>query len=92
MEWRIRESSRGFYAEYGGYIKSGTAAEFKLGFYMPGFNVSESTRFDTKKQAENYIAIQNSICYHTREEASRYRQPKNPRTMCQHSPGILIFP
>ncbi len=58
---------------------------------MLGFNVSESARFDTKKQAENYIAIQNSICYHTREEASRYRQPKNPRTMCQHSPGILLF-
>lgn len=56
MEWRIRESSRGFYAEYGGYIQSGIAAEFKPGFYMPGFNVSESSRFDTREQAEKYIA------------------------------------
>lgn len=52
MEWRIRESSRGFYVEYGGYIKPGTT----VGFYMRGFNVSESIRFDTRKQAENYIA------------------------------------
>lgn len=56
MEWRIRESSHGFYAEYGGYIKPGISAEFKPGFYMPGFNVSESARFDTRKQAEDYIA------------------------------------
>lgn len=55
MEWRIRESSRGFYAEYGGYVQSGIAAGFKPGFYMPGFNVSESARFNTRKQAEKYI-------------------------------------
>lgn len=56
FEWRIRESSRGFYAEYGGYIQPGTAAGFKPGFYMSGFNVSESARFDTREQAEKYIA------------------------------------
>ena len=56
MEWRIRESGRGVYAEYGGYIQPGMAAGFKPGFYMPGFHVSESSRFDTRKQAEKYIA------------------------------------
>lgn len=55
MEWRIRESERGFYAEYGGCIRSGTPVGFKPGFYMHGFNVSESVRFDTRKQAEKYI-------------------------------------
>ena len=56
MEWRIREAADGsFHAEYGGYIKSDIEAEFKPGFYMPGFHVSESSRFDTKKQAERYI-------------------------------------
>lgn len=56
MEWRIRESRNGFYAEYGGYIIPGTAVGFKPGCYMGGFNVSEDARFDTRKQAENYIA------------------------------------
>ena len=55
MEWRIRESERGFYAEYGGYVRGGTPVGFKPGCYMPGFNVSESARFDTRKQAERYI-------------------------------------
>lgn len=56
MEWRIRESSNGFYAEYGGYIQPGTEVGFKPGFFMPGFIVSEMARFDTKKEAERYIA------------------------------------
>ena len=56
MEWRVRESRSGFYAEYGGYIQNGIQAGFKPGFYMPGFHVSESVRFDTRKQAEKYIA------------------------------------
>lgn len=56
MEWRIRESKRGFYAEYGGYVQPGTVAGFKPGFYMPAFIVSVSYRFDTRKQAEKYIA------------------------------------
>lgn len=56
MEWKIRESSRGFYAEYGRYIQSGIEVGFKQGFYMPGFHVSESSRFDTREQAEKYIA------------------------------------
>lgn len=55
MEWRIRESQNGYYAEYGGYIQSGIEAGFKPGFYMPGFHVQKSSRFDTKKQAEEYI-------------------------------------
>ena len=59
MEWRIRESADGsFHAEYGGYIQSGIEAEFKPGFYMPGFHVSRSSRFDTRKQAEDYIKRQ----------------------------------
>lgn len=56
MEWRIRESAHGgFCAEYGGYIQSGIEAGFKPGFYMPGFHVSESSRFDTRQEAEEYI-------------------------------------
>ena len=49
MEWRIRESERGFYAEYGGCIRSGTPVGFKPGFYMHGFNVSDrkSTRLNS---------------------------------------------
>lgn len=56
MEWRIRESSHGFYAEYGGYVQPNTEAGFKPGFYMPGFIVSTSFRFDTKAEAKAYIA------------------------------------
>lgn len=55
MEWRIRENERGFYAEYGVYIQSGIEAGFKPGCYMPGFHVSGSSRFDTRKQAVEYI-------------------------------------
>ena len=61
MEWRIRESSRGFYAEYGGYIQSGIEAGFKPGFYMPGFHVLESSRFDTRGQAEKYLQAGNIL-------------------------------
>lgn len=28
MEWRIRESERGFYVEYGGYVRGGTPVIF----------------------------------------------------------------
>lgn len=59
MEWRITESERGFYAEYGGRIQDGTPAGFKPGSYMPGFNVCVSDRFDTRKQAERYIRYLN---------------------------------
>lgn len=56
MEWRIREASDGSYhAEYGGYIESEIEAEFKPGFYMPGFHVQKSSRFSTRKQAQDYI-------------------------------------
>ena len=56
MEWRIRESVNGFYAERGGYVQPGTEVGYKPGFLMPGFIVSESSRFDTKAEAEAYIA------------------------------------
>lgn len=56
MEWRIRESSHGgFVAEYGGEIKPGTEAGYRPGFFMPGFIVQESARFDTEAQAKRYI-------------------------------------
>lgn len=55
MEWRIRESSRGYYAEYGGHVQPNTPVGYAPGFFMPGFIVSESARFDTKKEAECYI-------------------------------------
>ena len=59
MEWRIREASDGsFHAEYGGYIESGIKTGFKPGFYMPGFRVQKSSRFDTRKEAEKYIGDQ----------------------------------
>lgn len=35
MEWGIRESERGFYAEYGGYVRSGIQAVLSPGCYMP---------------------------------------------------------
>ena len=55
MEWRIRESNRGYYAEYGGQVSSGINAGYTPGCFMPCFHVSESTRFDTRAQAERYI-------------------------------------
>lgn len=55
MEWRIVETTRGFDAQYGAYIKPQTAVGFIPGFFMQGFNVSESARFDTQRQAEKYI-------------------------------------
>lgn len=55
MEWRIRESARGFYAERGGYVQPGTEVGFAPGYFMPGFIVSESARFDTKEEAAEYI-------------------------------------
>lgn len=55
MEWRIVESSRGYYAQYGGRIERGTEVGYGPGYFMPCFHVSESARFDTKKEAERYI-------------------------------------
>ena len=56
MEWRIRECGRGGYvAENGAEIKGGIQVGYKPGYYMPAFIVYESSRFDTKRQAENYI-------------------------------------
>lgn len=55
MEWRIRQSSRGWYAEYGAQVES-VEAGFKIGYLMPCFHVSESARFDTETEAKKYIA------------------------------------
>lgn len=55
MEWRIRESARGYYAEYGGQISSGINTGYVPGCFMSCFHVSESARFDTRAQAERYI-------------------------------------
>lgn len=57
MEWRIRESGHGrFIAERGMQTEKGTLAPNGIGYIMPAFIVYESTKFDTKKQAERYIA------------------------------------
>ena len=55
MEWRIVESSRGYYAQFGGRIDQETEVGYAPGFVMPCFHVSESARFDTKREAEKYI-------------------------------------
>lgn len=56
MEWRIRESGRGgFIAEKGTEVNVGIEAGYKPGCYMPAFIVYESSRFDTRKEAEKYI-------------------------------------
>lgn len=58
MEYRIREATDGsFHVEYGGYIQSGIEIGFKPGFYMSGFHVQESLRFETRKQAEMEIKL-----------------------------------
>lgn len=57
MTGRIRESGHGGYiAEIGNEIKSGIEAGFKPGYFMPGFIVYKSARFDTLKQAKAFIA------------------------------------
>lgn len=55
MEWRIIKTKSGYHAQYGGYVKSGTVAEFCPGFIMPGFIVQESARFDTEQEAKKFI-------------------------------------
>lgn len=55
MEWRIREASRGFYAELGEQHEGGEHIGGMNGATMPAFIVYESSRFDTKKEAEAYI-------------------------------------
>lgn len=63
MEWRITEDIRGgFNAEYGGYIKSGTAIGYMPGCFMPTFVVQESARFGTRRQAERYIEGRKRWC------------------------------
>lgn len=56
MEWRIRESSHGwFVAERGIAHEGGVLAPTGIGCTMPAFIVYESARFDTRRQAEAYI-------------------------------------
>lgn len=56
MEYRIRYSKRGFYAEIGAYVDGDVMVEYKPGYYMPAFIVYESSRFDTIDEAKKYIA------------------------------------
>lgn len=51
MEWRIRKSSRGFYAEHG----VPNDGENHNPFIMSPFIVYESIRFDTLKKATQYV-------------------------------------
>lgn len=56
MAWRIRKNDRGeFVAEYGAKHSGGVRVGF-CGATMPAFIVYRSINFNTKKQAENYIA------------------------------------
>lgn len=57
MQWRIRESTRGFYAECGIQHNGSVEVGCMPGVTMPAFIVYESARFDTRKQAEKYIAM-----------------------------------
>ena len=53
MEKRIRKSSEGDYVvEWGKKLKESIECDFKPGYYMPGFLVYQSSRYDTLEQAE----------------------------------------
>ena len=54
MNWRIRESAYGWYAEKGSEVKE-SACSFKPGYFMNAFVVEKKILFDTRKQAEKYI-------------------------------------
>lgn len=57
MEWIIEESSsEGVKASYGIRHEGGVEVAFKPGVTMPCFIDYYSTRFDTSKQAERFIA------------------------------------
>lgn len=56
MEWRIRESGHGGYvAEKGIAVDHDVPSPDGIGFIMPTFIVHESARFDTEKQAKQYV-------------------------------------
>lgn len=56
MVWRIRKTSHGDYvSEYGIKHAGGYEVGYKPGCTMPAFIVYESSRFDTLKEAEDYI-------------------------------------
>lgn len=57
MEWKIRECSRGgVVASFGCQHSGGVETGCKPGVTLPAFIEYLSVRFDTKKQAERYIA------------------------------------
>ena len=59
MEWRIRKTGKGDYiAEYGGYTNGSAPAPNGIGCIMTAFIVRRMARFDTRKQAEQYIKNQ----------------------------------
>lgn len=55
MEWRIRETKRGAYAEYGAKHEGGEELGYISGHTMPCFIVYYSAHFDTKRQAQGHI-------------------------------------
>lgn len=62
MEWRIRESGHGgVEAEKGITHDGGEQIPGILGHTMPAFIVYESAHFETKKQAQKYIARKKNI-------------------------------
>lgn len=53
MEKRIRKSSNGDYVvEWGKELKESIKCDFKSGYYIAGFLVYQSSRYDTLEQAE----------------------------------------
>ena len=56
MEWKITETSYGVKARYGNFHEGGVEVGYKPGVTMPYFIDYYSTYFDTRKQAELFIA------------------------------------
>lgn len=54
MNWRIRKSSCGFYAERGMNVEESECA-LMPGFFMGSFVCDKSVRFDTLREAKAYI-------------------------------------
>ena len=61
MEWRVRESSHGYYAERGSFVGENVPSLIGAGYFMPAFIVSESMRFNDRKSAERYIQKRKAI-------------------------------
>ena len=58
MKWRIVETEHGYYAEYGMERDAETAP-----FILNNFWATSSTRFDTKREAQNYIQRMKKVGY-----------------------------